>query len=371
MGGDRIRVGLIGASPTRGWARDTHIPVLKYLEQYELAALATSSEESAAAAGRAFGVERSFGDYRRLLDLRDIDLVVVSVRTPMHFELAAAAIDAGKHVACEWPLGRTSAEAEGLRSAAEAKGVLHMVGMQGRGSPALNYVRDLVANGEIGRVLAATLTQSLWVWGRPVTRDNLYLIDARNGATALTISTSQAFDALCFCVGEIRSVSAIVKATRRTTTLAETGEPAALSSPDQVAIMGVMDNGGVASLHVKAGTQNPLGCRLEINGDGGDLLIESNPGDPAVGIHRANLSIRIARGVEGHYELMPIPPSYFLIPPAAFSNPAYNVGQLYCRFADAFGTGASPEPNFATAARRRAALDVIQSASDTGAAQSL
>jgi predicted dehydrogenase len=289
----------------------------------------------------------------------------------MHFEMVGAAIDAGKHVACEWPLGRTSAQSERLRAAAEAKGVRHMVGMQGRGSPALNFARDLVAQGEIGRVIAATLTQSLWVWGQPVSRDTVYLTDVRNGATALTISTSQAFDALCFCAGEARLVSAIVKASRDSTTLVETGETIPLSSPDQVAIIGTMENGGVASLHVKAGTPNALGCRMEINGTKGDMILEPPPGEPAVGIHRANLDVRIARGIGGTYEAVPVPQSYFLVPPAAFSNPAYNVAQLYRRFAQAFAAGASPEPNFATAAKRRLALDAIQKASDTGTTQTI
>lgn len=366
-----IRVGLIGANPARGWARDTHIPVLKYLPEYELVALATSNDASAAAAGRAFGVPRAFGDYRQLLDQTDIDLVVVSVRAMMHFELVSAAIDAGKHVVCEWPLGRTSAEAERLRAAAEDKGVLHMVGMQGRGSPALNFVRDLVLQGKIGRVLSATLTQSLWVWGSPVTREELHRNDVRNGNTALTISTGQALDVMCRCAGELESVSALVKTSRDSTTLVETGESVPMTSPDQVAIVGTMTEGGLASIHVKTGTINPLGNRFEINGADGDILIESRPGDPAVGIHRANLSIKLARGVGGRHELTSVPESYFLIPPSAFSTPAYNIAQLYCRFAKAFVTGVSPEPNFATASMRRAALDKIQRASQSGRLQEL
>jgi len=371
MRNKKIRVGVIGANPTRGWARDTHIPILKYLPEYELVALATSNESSASAAGKAFGVARVFGDFRQLLEEPDIDLAVVSVRAPMHYELTAAAIDAGKHVTCEWPLGKNSAETESLRAAAEKKGVLHMVGMQGRGSPALNFVRDLVLQGRIGRVIAATLTQSLWVWGSPGTKSELYRNDVGNGNTALTISTAQAFDALCFCAGELKSVSALVKTTRPSAIALDTGESVPMSAPDQVAIIGTMSEGGVASLHVKAGTGNPVGNRFEINGIDGDILIESRVDDPPVGIHRANLTIKLARGAGGRYELLPVPDSYFLIPPDAFVNPAYNVAQLYRRFAKAFTTGVSPEPNFATASMRRAALDKIQRASDTGLAQEL
>jgi hypothetical protein len=176
---------------------------------------------------------------------------------------------------------------------------------------------------------------------------------------------------LCYCAGEIKTAAACVATTRPAATATDTGEVVPMSAPDQVAIMGTMVDGGVASLHVKAGCGNPLGNRFEINGISGDILIESHPGDPPVGIHRANLTIKIARNVGGAYELLAVPPSYFLVPPDAFANPAYNVAQLYWRFAKAYASGVSPEPNFATASRRRAALDRIQAASESGRVQAL
>ena len=76
-----------------------------------------------------------------------IDAVAVVVRVPSHYEPTKAALEAGKHVYCEWPLGRTTAEAEELARLAEAKELATAVGLQARANPALMHMRELVAAG--------------------------------------------------------------------------------------------------------------------------------------------------------------------------------------------------------------------------------
>ncbi len=55
----------------------------------------------------------------------EIDAVAVVVRVPSHYEPTKAALEAGKHVYCEWPLGRTTAEAVELAELAKAQGPRH------------------------------------------------------------------------------------------------------------------------------------------------------------------------------------------------------------------------------------------------------
>src|SRR3546814_14164971 len=74
------------------------------------------------------------------------------------------ALEAGKHVYCEWPLGRDTDEAAELERFARERGVTHMVGLQARNSPVLAYVRDLIADNAIGTVRSAGLTHSVdWI----------------------------------------------------------------------------------------------------------------------------------------------------------------------------------------------------------------
>src|SRR5215213_10297647 len=91
----RIRVGIIGASPDRGWAAEAHIPALKSLsDDFEITALSTSRRESAGAAGKLFGVPLAFDNHQDLVNSADVDVVAVTVKVPYHLELATAALEA-------------------------------------------------------------------------------------------------------------------------------------------------------------------------------------------------------------------------------------------------------------------------------------
>src|SRR3989449_9898648 len=98
----RIRVGIIGANPDRGWAAEAHIPALKSLsDDFEITALSTSRRESAEAASRRFGVPLAFDNHQDLVNRADLDVVAITVKVPHHFELATAALTAGKSVRSE------------------------------------------------------------------------------------------------------------------------------------------------------------------------------------------------------------------------------------------------------------------------------
>src|SRR5439155_6741728 len=132
-GDKRIRVGIIGANPDRGWAAQAHIPALKSLsDDFEITALSTSRRASADAASKLFGVPLAFDNYRDLVDSTAVDVVAVTVRVPEHLELATAALNAGKAVYCEWPLANGLKEAETLAALAKKQGVLAVVGLQAR-----------------------------------------------------------------------------------------------------------------------------------------------------------------------------------------------------------------------------------------------
>src|SRR2546427_8791826 len=105
-GHNRIRVGIIGANPDRGWAAEAHIPALKSLSHdFQITALSTSRRESADAASKLFDVPVAFDNHQDLVNSTVVDVVAVTVKVPYHLELATAALGAGKAVYCEWPLG--------------------------------------------------------------------------------------------------------------------------------------------------------------------------------------------------------------------------------------------------------------------------
>ncbi len=150
---DRIRLGIIGASAEHGWGKMTHVPAIEHLPEVELTAVCTSSEETAAAAASAYGVRYGFADYHELVQCDEVDAVTIVVRVPWHREMALAALAAGKHVYCEWPLAQNIEEGVEMVDAAKATGLKNMIGLQGRFAPWVRYVKELVDDGTLGRVI--------------------------------------------------------------------------------------------------------------------------------------------------------------------------------------------------------------------------
>src|SRR2546421_5361719 len=238
-GDKRIRVGIIGANPDRGWAAQAHIPALKSLsDDFEITALSTSRRESADAASKLFGVPLGFDNHQDLVNSGVVDVVAVTMKVPYHLELTTAALDAGKAVYCEWPVGNGLNEAETLAALAKKKGVLAVAGLQARSAPSVAYVRDLITQGYVGEVLSTTLIGSGMGWGPTVEPYNEYLNDKKNGATMLSIAVGHAADALCYCLGEVRDLSATMAIRRQSFSLAGTDERKPMTTEDQVSVGG-------------------------------------------------------------------------------------------------------------------------------------
>src|SRR6266704_4448079 len=153
-----IRVGIVGANANAGWARLSHVSVINALPGLKLAAVATRNEQSAREAAEAFGADRWFSDPFAMIRDDRIEVITIAVKVPAHRELVLAALDAGKVVYCEAPLGRTAPETEEMASAV---GSLHTaIGLQGRLNPAVRRAAQLLSSGKIGRPLNARIVSS-------------------------------------------------------------------------------------------------------------------------------------------------------------------------------------------------------------------
>ncbi len=368
MATTKIRVGIIGANVRYGWGSSAHIPALKGLPEFEITAVCTSRQETADETARHFGIPLAFHDPARMVQHPDVDLVSICVRVPFHHELGLAALEAGKHLFCEWPLAATTEQAQQMRDLATRKGVHHMVGLQARGAPALNRVRDLIAEGYIGQPLSCTMIVATPNWGSEFTSSRAYLADRSTGATLMTIPGGHSIDALCFCLGEFKELSSFVATQRRQVKNTETGETLQMTSPDQVLLNGVLENGALASVHVRGGTANGTGFLFEIQGSEGDLVIA--PAKPRAGssVQISELSVKGSQARTALEEL-PIAESYRWVPPSVPAGPPFNVGQLFVRMAEGIREGKPAGPDFDLAVKRHRLLDAVQRASDTGRRQ--
>lgn len=132
---DKIRLGFVGANRHAMWASHSHYPALLASADVDLTAVCTTRQATAEEAREAFGAKLAFSDWREMVASPEIDAVAVVVRVPEHYGPTRAALEAGKHVYTEWPLGRTTAEAEELAGIARTAGVQTVIGLQSRVSP--------------------------------------------------------------------------------------------------------------------------------------------------------------------------------------------------------------------------------------------
>ncbi|MER5185287.1 Gfo/Idh/MocA family oxidoreductase [Streptomyces sp. NPDC002896] len=366
--GRPIGVGVVGLSATGGWAATAHVPALAALDGYELRALSASSSASARAAGEKYAVPLTFGSAEELVRCDDVDLVVVTVKVPHHLELIRPALEAGKMVLSEWPLGADLAQAEELADLAEQKGLRTAVGLQARSAPPLRYLRDLVADGYVGRVLSTSMLGSGGAWGATYDDSGAYLLDAANGATLLSIPFGHSVDALTMVLGEFGEVSAQIANLRPEVTHATTGGVAAKTAEDQIAVTGVLESGAVASVHFRGGTSRATSFHWEINGTEGDLVVEADHN-----LWMGRLRLYGARGGDARLTELPVPQRYDrLLPQFAerSAEPAYNVAHEYALLREEITGDLAPEaegvPDFRHAVRRHQMLEQIREAARTG-----
>ena len=143
----RIRVGVLGAG---AWARFAHLPGYTRDDRCEVVAIADPNAALARAAATDFGIPTVLASHEALLARDDIDVVDVCTPSATHFELAWAALEAGKHVLCEKPVAFDYRETLRAAELAASKGLKTKLGFTFRYSPAMRYMKALIDDGFIG-----------------------------------------------------------------------------------------------------------------------------------------------------------------------------------------------------------------------------
>ncbi len=352
---DKIRVGIVGATVTpggSGWGANAHVPALQTLPDFELKAVCTAHEDTAKASAEKFGAGLAFHDMKAMVAHPDVDLIAVVVRVPWHKQLVMPALEAGKPVCCEWPLGANLADATEMANGAKKAGVPTLVGLQAQSDPAVLYARDIVANGDIGDIVSVNL--NVIVNAIPVRGDGRIWQGIRsNGANPMTIPGGHSIDALCYILGEFAEISARVTTRITMWKHAVTGADFPVDAPDTVTAAGVLKNGAEVSYQVASVPFNASGTKLEIYGRKGTLVLTSN----SVNIGPSKLHLAI--GEAAMAEITP-PDSYRLIPADMAAGPGRNVAQAYARFAGAMRSGKSDAPDFADAIVRHTLIDAME-----------
>ncbi|KAG4439576.1 hypothetical protein IFR05_004924 [Cadophora sp. M221] len=283
-----IRVGFIGLSAS-GWAPGAHLPYLKNSDKYQIVAICNSSVESSKAAIAKYELPestRAYGDPEELAQDKDVDLVVCSVRVDRHFPTISPSLKAGKNVFVEWPLGKNLAEARELLRLKNEGGVgTAVVGLQGRQSPVVKKVKQLVDEGRVGKLLSSSWMGQGGNLGPTVHEGYSYLGNRKVGGNLMTIHFGHSIDYIQAALGYGFTPAPKTLVTSRRThqkILSSAGavveEKHPITSDDTIFLNGTLSTGIPLSLSLRGGKpfKDTPGLEWRIYGETGEIRITSS-----------------------------------------------------------------------------------------------
>ncbi|CZT37032.1 Gfo/Idh/MocA family protein [Rhizobium sp. 9140] len=146
----RLRVGVLGCGPIAQFA---HMESCVKAGNADLYAICDAAPDLLARMAATYEPQRSFADYDAMLADPDLEAVIVATSDAYHVPMSIKALEAGKHVLCEKPIGVSIEEGEALARAVDASGKILQVGHMKRFDPALEAARDFVRD-DMGEILA-------------------------------------------------------------------------------------------------------------------------------------------------------------------------------------------------------------------------
>ncbi len=355
----KVRVGVVGANIHEGWGARVHVPVYQALPETEVVAICNSRLETAQEACQHFGVPHAFNDYNQLAQSPEIDAVSIATRVSLHHPIAMAALSAGKHVFCEWPLAVNSDQASEMLHLARANGLQHGIDAQARGAPALLRMKELVEEGYLGQLLTFNMKLVQSSAMTPREQHHWWLYNLGEGGDALTIPCGHALDFMQWCLGDIAEVAGASTTQVKEGTIAESGEEINVTSFDTVAFAARLANGAVGSVYTTWASLHDSGWLLEACGTEGSLVASATGG-----VQITPVQLQGARRGEGDLRTLEVPDRLREVTEFPESDPRYNVAVLARRFAlAALGQG-KPNPDFADAVRLHRVLEAVMASSE-------
>ncbi len=349
-----LQVGIIGASAKRGWARISHVPAIQKLQGLELGAVVSGNQASADAAARAFGASIAYGRAADLFQDPTISIISVTVKVPDHRDLVLGALAAGKHIYCEWPLGRNLEETEELAQAAKSAGVHCAIGLQTRLNPVLQQAKSLILSGTIGRVLSAQILSSTMAFGGSVETAMAFAEDSANGVTLLTVQGAHTIDFGIALLGKFEDLSALATTQFPDVHIGDAAISQKRLIPDHLFLHSRLASRGALGIEVAGGrpaTSTPF--RFQIVGDKGELVL--NGGAPR-GFQSGELQLLLNGQVQkvDMGELTAIPEN------------AFNVAGVYAALRNDILSGSQTVSDFTHAVRLTRLVDDALASSREG-----
>ena len=147
-----LRVGIIGAG---GITQVSHIPGFQKIPDVEVAAVCDPNIAKAGAVAKQFGILKTFADYRKMLEEKDINIISICSPNYFHKEQVVAALSSGRDVLCEKPVSMNSVETNEILEVVSRTNRKFMVAFPHRFSAVSTFLKKLISDGEFGQVYYA------------------------------------------------------------------------------------------------------------------------------------------------------------------------------------------------------------------------
>jgi len=171
------------------------IPAMQSGKYCDIVSIASRNLDKAQAVAKQLGIPKAYGSHEELLADPDIDAVYIPLPNHLHVPWSIKALDAGKHVLCEKPIGLTAAEAQELLDAAQKRPQLKvMEAFMYRHHPQWQRARELVSEGKIGDLRTI---QSFFSY---------YNVDPDNIRNKADIGGGGLMDIGCYCISLSRFI---------------------------------------------------------------------------------------------------------------------------------------------------------------------
>lgn len=208
-----VRVAVLGAS---GWMGRVHTMAFQTFPHFfgdsggtaRVVALVSGSPEMAHEVSFRAPGAKVLATWQEAVNDPDIDLIDICLPDNLHYEVAKAALLAGKHVFCEKPLAETAAEARELADIARAKGLITRVGHAFPRNPVHDRAKEIIEAGEIGEIKMFKGCQHVDMFGDPLA-PYMWRANGDLAPTGIIGDTgSHVFSFMEFLVGNVSSLIA-------------------------------------------------------------------------------------------------------------------------------------------------------------------